>query len=105
MKGKVVLPPLQRPPDLMWDLLTKEDAESRHFRTNIRRYNSVFNMASSSARVDQSIETGVRSFKVNGMVHHPCAYPRGRLYCTLGMGSKIVSCFSVLLFGIFSLGF
>lgn len=44
--GKVQLPPLQPTPPILQQLLTANTAAAKHFRANIRMYNSIFQMAS-----------------------------------------------------------
>ena len=63
-KGQVVLPPIPAPPAPLDDLLY-----SAAFRTNIRRYNSLFEMASSTANISL-LPPGVSQFRVNGAIHH-----------------------------------
>ena len=63
-KGQVVLPPIPPPPAPLQDLLY-----SSAFRTNIRRYNSLFEMASSTANVSL-LPPGISQFRVNGTIHH-----------------------------------
>ena len=70
MSGAVDLPPLEQPPQPLWDLLTGTDAPSRAFRQGIRQYNSAFNMASSTAKVERRFPSGVQAFRINGVVHH-----------------------------------
>ena len=54
-----------------WSILpmTSDDAESRHFRINIPKYNASFNMASSSAKVAKQFTSGVQPFRINGVPH------------------------------------
>ena len=73
MNGKVVLPPLQQPPEPLWSLLSNRDPSSRQFRQRIRQYNSAFNMASSSAKVERWFPDGVQAFRINGVVHQPAS--------------------------------
>lgn len=44
--GKVRLPPLQPTPPFLQQLLTANTPAAKHFRANIRVYNSMFQMAS-----------------------------------------------------------
>jgi hypothetical protein len=69
MSGAVVLPELQQPPEPLWGLLMATDAPSRAFRQGIRLYNSAFNMASSTAKVERRFPHGVQAFRINGVVH------------------------------------
>ena len=71
MSGAVDLPTLEQPPEPLWGLITGTDARSREFRQGIRQYNSAFNMASSTAKVERRFPTGVQAFRINGVVHHP----------------------------------
>ena len=47
--GQVELPLLEEPPLLIKTLLTSPTSLSKHFRANIRAYNSVLSMASCTA--------------------------------------------------------
>lgn len=49
--GKVNLPLLPPPPDLLHSLLRGETPESRHFLTNTQRYNGCFQMTSFGANI------------------------------------------------------
>ena len=71
MSGGVVLPSLEQPPEPLCGLLMGTDARSRGFRQGIRLYNSAFNMASSTAKVERRFPSGVQAFRINGVVHHP----------------------------------
>ena len=71
MSGAVDLPALEQPPEPLWGLLAGTDARSRAFRQGIRLYNSAFNMASSTAKVERRFPDGVQAFRINGVVHHP----------------------------------
>ena len=64
-KGRVRLPPLHELPEPLKTLYGES-----HFKEHIRPYNCAFMMASSGAKVDDSITRGVRPFKISGNVYH-----------------------------------
>ena len=67
--GKVILPPLIAPPEPLMSLLNGQGPHSKHFLTNIRRYNSCFQMTSFGAKNIQ--ECGfMPTFKIQGQVCH-----------------------------------
>ncbi|GBP36901.1 hypothetical protein EVAR_23203_1 [Eumeta japonica] len=67
--GKVSLPSIQEPPQPIKNLLTNNHSLSRHFITNIRKYNSLFQMTSFGAK---EIREGnfMPTFKIEGQVYH-----------------------------------
>jgi len=54
-KEKVQLPFLQRPPELLNNLLNGEDPRSKHFLDNITTYNSMFSFNSIGGKIGSSI--------------------------------------------------
>ena len=64
-KGKVVLPDLPEPPEVLKRMLDTD----RGFLVDIREYNKLFAMASSTAQVSR-LPPGVSQFHVNGSIHH-----------------------------------
>ena len=58
MRGKIKLPLLKEPPPFLIDLLTKDDAISKHFRDNIRPLNMMFSFTSLGRKIDNSINRG-----------------------------------------------
>ncbi|XLV02546.1 hypothetical protein S245_016883, partial [Arachis hypogaea] len=71
-KGKVQLPYLQRPPDLLCNLIYGHDNKSLYFQKNIRSYNSMFAFTSFGCKVHDSINdgSGPPQFIINGQVYH-----------------------------------
>lgn len=67
--GKVSLPNIKEPPQPMKNLLTNNHSLSRHFLTNIRKYNSLFQMTSFGAKEIRE-GTFMPTFKVEGQVYH-----------------------------------
>ncbi|GFT19643.1 uncharacterized protein NPIL_659171 [Nephila pilipes] len=66
--GKIKLPQLREPPELLKTLLAGYTAESKHFLSNMRKYNSFFQMISFGAEV---IRTHfMPTFKVKGQIYH-----------------------------------
>ena len=72
MKGKIQLPLLKRPPDLLFNLLNGIDRRSAHFFQNIRQYNSMFSFTSIGGKVDTSLNNGraAPQFILNGQNFH-----------------------------------
>jgi len=67
--GKFSLPNIQEPPEPIKSLLTNNHLHSRHFLTNMRRYNSLFQMTSFGAK--EIREQNFRpTFKIEGQVYH-----------------------------------
>ena len=58
MKGKIELPLLKQPPELLFNLINRNDARSSHFLLNIRQYNSMFAFTSIGGKVDRSLNNG-----------------------------------------------
>ena len=59
MKGKIQLPLLQWPPELLFNLLNGLDARSSHFLQNIRQYNyNMFAFTSIGGKIERSINQG-----------------------------------------------
>ncbi|XP_072073467.1 uncharacterized protein [Arachis hypogaea] len=70
--GKVQLPFLQRPPQLLQGLISGADQRSKHFKNNIRTYNSMFCFTSLGGKIETSINdgTGPPQFIVSGQNYH-----------------------------------
>ena len=73
--GQVKLPILLDPPEPLKTLLTEQTGQGRHFRQNIRKYNSAFTMASLEANIDMRFKKGPMAggphqFRVSGNVYH-----------------------------------
>ncbi|KAL4321432.1 hypothetical protein AHAS_Ahas14G0109900 [Arachis hypogaea] len=58
LKGKVQLPLLKEPPELLVSLLNGNDLRSKHFFKNIWAYNNLFCFTSIGGRVDTSLSNG-----------------------------------------------
>ncbi|XP_074300017.1 uncharacterized protein LOC141631214 [Silene latifolia] len=56
--GKVVLPRLKEPPQLLKCLLSKQHRLSNHFIENIRAYNVMFSFTSMGGKIDHSVNQG-----------------------------------------------
>lgn len=67
--GKVTLPEIQDPPELLKDLLTGSHPYSSNFLNNIRKYNSLFQMTSFGAKVVRE-SNFMPTFKIEGQVYH-----------------------------------
>ncbi|XP_062518309.1 uncharacterized protein LOC134193499 [Corticium candelabrum] len=68
--GKVKLATLQDPPLLLKSLLLGDSETSRHFLTNIRKYNSAFQMTSMGCNEIKETHGWNPCFKVQGQVYH-----------------------------------
>ena len=72
-QGKVVLPPLASPPEMLMHLLTTADKRGKAFRDQIRAYNSALAFASLGVNLDKELANarrGVYTFRIQGVVHH-----------------------------------
>lgn len=67
--GKVKLQPLIDPPEPLSSYVSGENAISRHFLLNIRKYNSIFQMTSFGANIVG--KSGfMPTFKIHGQIYH-----------------------------------
>ena len=67
--GKINIPNLEDPPELIRNLLTEDTSIARQFRTNIRAYNSAFSLTSFGADIIR--QSGFSpTFSVLGQVYH-----------------------------------
>lgn len=58
MRGKIQLPLLKRPPQLLQDLLGGQNSRSKHYLENVRSYNNMFSFTSMGGKIDNSMNTG-----------------------------------------------
>ena len=73
LKGKVVLPPLKKPPDFLNHLFFDKDSkESKNFYANIRQYNNMFSFTSMGGQIMNVNERGrgPYSFVLSGQNYH-----------------------------------
>lgn len=72
MVGKVVLPHLRKPPPLLHNLITGNEARFKHFTENIRAFNSMFAFTSIGGKVVSSINNGggPPQFVLSGQNYH-----------------------------------
>lgn len=72
MKGKINLPVLEEPPELLLRLLTNDDVISRHYQENIRTFDMMFSFTSLGGKIDNSVNTGKgpKVFKLHGENYH-----------------------------------
>ncbi|XP_072074046.1 uncharacterized protein [Arachis hypogaea] len=70
--GKIQLPQLQQAPRVLYDLLYNNTPKSKHFRDNIRAYNSMFQFTSIGAKIDRGISQarGPPTFILCGENYH-----------------------------------
>ncbi|XP_075210401.1 uncharacterized protein LOC142317738 [Lycorma delicatula] len=66
--GKIKLPQLDAPPEPLKTLLAGSTAESKHFLSNIRKYNSCFQMTSFGAEIVTT--QFMPTFKIKGQIYH-----------------------------------
>lgn len=74
--GRVTLPRMPALPNEIANLLNGDTEESRHFRTNVRRYNSVLSMSSMNANYDRNLANmtaGAYTYRISGSVYHQLA--------------------------------
>lgn len=72
MDGKVELPQLKRPPDLLMDLFHKKDKRSKYFLDHIRSFNMMFSFTSLGGKINTSMNDGNAPpmFIMNGENYH-----------------------------------
>ena len=72
-EGRVVIPPLETPPEFLAHLLTSTDKRGREFRSHIRAYNTSLASCTFRVKVDNELanaKLGVYTFCIHGVVHH-----------------------------------
>lgn len=71
-KGKVKLPYLSRPPQLLWNLVHKVDPRANHFLENIRCFNSMFAFTSLGGKIQTNVNDGLGppQFILGGQNYH-----------------------------------
>ncbi|XP_057417171.1 uncharacterized protein LOC130711518 [Lotus japonicus] len=71
-KGKIAIPYLKDPPELLLNLLTNNDPRSRNFLDNIRSYNSMFAFTSIGGKIVTNINDGhgPPQFIISGQNYH-----------------------------------
>ncbi|XP_073838726.1 uncharacterized protein [Musca autumnalis] len=67
--GKIVLPELRSPPEPLFSLMSGTTSESKHFLSNIRKYNSCFQMTSFGATKVVK-DNFLPTFRVQGQIYH-----------------------------------
>lgn len=72
MQGKVQLPLLKHPPQIIYDLLKKKHNRSNHFLENIRGYNMMYSFTSMGGRIiaPTTKGRGPYNYKIGGQNHH-----------------------------------
>ena len=68
--GKIKLPPLPDPPEMLHSLLVDDSYVAKHFQQNIRRYNACFAMTSFGATKKIREPGYMPTFKIQGQVYH-----------------------------------
>ena len=67
--GKVKLPLLAAPPEPLKTLLTGTTSESKRFLSQIKKYNSCFQITSFGAQIENP-DQFMPTFKVKGQIYH-----------------------------------
>ena len=67
--GKVKLPQLAAPPEPLKTLLTGTTSQSKRLLSNIRKYNSCFQMTSFGGQIENQ-DQFIPTFKVKGQIYH-----------------------------------
>ncbi|KAL6536772.1 hypothetical protein OROMI_026353 [Orobanche minor] len=72
LQGKIELPKMKKPPQLLLDLLSGKTPISNHFIKNIRSYNSMFAFTSLGGKIDSNPNMGTSPpiFKLHGQNYH-----------------------------------
>lgn len=72
MKGKVHIPHLRRPPELLYSLLHGDHPKSKHYLDNIRAYNSMFSFTSMGGKIYRTVNDGggPTNFVLSGQNYH-----------------------------------
>jgi hypothetical protein len=70
--GKIKLPQLGEPPEPLKTLLDRYTTKSKHFLSNIRKYNSCFQMTSFGAEIVTA--QFMPTFKVKGQIYHKAGF-------------------------------
>jgi hypothetical protein len=72
MKGKITLPFMIDPPDLLKNLFSGIDPRSNHFLSNIRSYNNMFAFTSMGGKIVSNRTTGrgPPNFVISGQNYH-----------------------------------
>ena len=72
MEGKVQLPMLQQPPQILIDLHLIQDENNKYFLKNIRAFNNMFSFTSMAGKVDHKINNGTAPpvFLLGGQNYH-----------------------------------
>ena len=72
LEGKIRLPPLEKAPQPLHDLLTSQDAHAVKFRTEISKYNRTFAFTSLGVNEDHSVNNGRGPpvFRISGELCH-----------------------------------
>ncbi|XP_071738942.1 uncharacterized protein [Rutidosis leptorrhynchoides] len=72
LNGKVELPKLKQPPQLLIQLLKGDSKISKNFIENVRRYNMMFSFTSMGGKLDYSVNSGNAPFvyRMHGQNYH-----------------------------------
>ena len=68
--GKVFLQPLENPPAYLNEIFQSTTPEGKHFKKEIRTYNSAFQMTSFGVSKEISLPGFMPTFKIQGQVYH-----------------------------------
>ena len=86
MQGKVKLPKLIDPPELLYNLFHGGDRRSKNFVDNIRSYNMMFSFTSMGGKIDNSVNqgSGPYVYRIHGQNYHLI----GSLFPSIGSQPK-----------------
>ncbi|XP_071714219.1 uncharacterized protein [Rutidosis leptorrhynchoides] len=74
LNGKVELPSLKQPPQLLLNLLRGDSKTSKNFIENVRHYNMMFSFTSIGGKLDYKVNSGNAPFvyRMHGQNYHLC---------------------------------
>ena len=75
LSGKIIIPAVPNPPDILMGIYTDNDVQSKHFWKNIRKFNSGMAMASMKTN-DATLAGGLASYRIQGVVYRMIGPPR-----------------------------
>ncbi|KAL8545271.1 hypothetical protein ACS0TY_005451 [Phlomoides rotata] len=72
MHGKIQLPPMKEPPEVLHGLRIGNSEKSKHFLQNIRSYNNMFSFTSMGGKIDSTPNqsSGPPVFRLHGQNNH-----------------------------------
>uniref|UniRef100_W5M5S7 Uncharacterized protein n=1 Tax=Lepisosteus oculatus TaxID=7918 RepID=W5M5S7_LEPOC len=97
--GNVSLLPIEQPPEPLLSLMEGDTEKSRHFLSNIRKYNSCFQMTSFGASKQVNEPGHMPTLKIQGQVYQRTGllWKSFRAYKTCSTSITIYQCCKILL--------